>query len=76
MCTLDPSDFSYRSDSTSFTLPMEKLPALAFSCGAEFELYHDNELYYFYPVQLRQQCARWALLVDLLAQRRREGEAT
>ncbi len=76
VCTLDPSGFSYRSDNTAFSVPAEKLPALAFSCGAEFELYHDRELYYFYPAAQRQQCARWALLTDLLTQRRREGEAT
>ena len=76
VCTLDPTGFSYRSDSTAFSLSAKKLPALAFSCGAEFELYHENELYYFYPAAQRQQCARWALLVDLLAQRRREREST
>ena len=76
VCTLDPSGFSYRSDSTAFSLSAEKLPALAFSSGAEFELYHENELYYFYPTTQRQQCARWALLVDLLASRRRETETT
>ena len=71
VCTLDPTGFSYRSDSTAFSLPAEKLPALAYSSGAEFELYHENELYYFYPTAQRQQCARWALLVDLLAEKRR-----
>ena len=76
VCTLDPEGFSYRSDSTAFLLSTERLPALAFSSGAEFELYHENELYYFYPTQQRQQCTRWALMVDLLAQRRREREAT
>ena len=76
VCTLEPTGFAYRSGSAAFTLPMEKLPALAFSSGAEFELYHDGELYYFYPTAQRQQCARWALLVDLMAQRRREGETT
>ena len=76
VCTLDPTGFAYRSAGTAFTLPMEKLPALAFSAGAEFELYHENELYYFYPTAQRQQCARWALLVDLMARRRREGDTT
>ena len=75
-CILDPGGFAYRSDSVSFSVPMDKLPALAYSSGAEFELYHENELYYFYPTAQRQQCARWARLVDLLAQRRREGETT
>ena len=49
---------------------MEKLPALAFSCGEEFELYHENELHYFYPLEESKQVARWALAVDLMAERR------
>ena len=73
-CTLDSKVFSYRSEKTSFDIPTEKLPALAFSCGKEFELYHDGELYYFYPLEQPRQVARWALAVDLLAERRRKGE--
>ena len=73
-CTLDPSAFSYRSASVEFSIPTEKLPALAFSCGKEFELYRDGELYYFYPLEQPRQVARWALFVDLLAERRRAAE--
>ena len=69
-CRLTAEAFSYRSAQTEFTIPTEKLPALAFSCGEEFELYHEGELYYFYPVEQRRQVARWALMVDLLAERR------
>lgn len=76
VCTLTPEAFTYRSPSVSFSIPTAKLPALAFSCGKEFELYWKDELYYFYPVENRQQVARWALAVDLLAERFRgtEGE--
>jgi DNA-directed RNA polymerase subunit RPC12/RpoP len=69
-CFLCAEGFRYRSDSMDFSIPMERLPALAFSCGAEFELYHDRELCYFYPIEHPQQCARWALLVDMAAARR------
>ena len=69
-CELDPKAFRYRSDKKSFEIPVEKLPALAFSCGEEFELYHGNELHYFYPTEERNQVARWALAVDLMAERR------
>ena len=70
-CTLTAEAFSYRSDSAAFTIPTEQLPALAFSCGQEFELYHNGELYYFYPAGQRLQVARWALTADLLAERRK-----
>ena len=69
-CSLTPEAFHYRSATEEFTIPTQQLPALAFSCGTEFELYHDGELYYFYPKSERQQPARWALAVDLLAQQR------
>ena len=45
---------------------------MAYSCNEEFELYHNNELHYFYPEKDRQQAARWALLVDMLAERRQK----
>lgn len=75
VCTLDKDAFRYRSDSVDFAIPTERLPALAFSCGEEFELYYEGELYYFYPTEQRQQCARWALMADLLTERRRAERA-
>ena len=58
-----------------FEIPVGKLPALAFSCAEEFELYHNDELHYFYPTEEPKQVARWALAVDLMAERRKkEGE--
>ena len=65
-CELTASGFSYRSASTSFEIPIGVLPALPFSCGEEFEAYHNDELYYFYPVENRRQVVRWALAVDML----------
>lgn len=75
-CMLDTKSFRYRSDTEDFTIPTEKLPALAFSCAEEFELYHNNELHYFYPLEHPEQAARWGLAADLLAERRktRKGE--
>ena len=70
VCTLNREAFTYRSDHTSFTIPTEKLPALAFSCGKEFELYDNGEQYYFYPGENPQQAARWSLIIDLLREER------
>ena len=69
-CSLTSAGFSYRSATEDFTIPAEQLPALCFSCGKEFELYHDGLLHYFYPLTERQQVARWALLVDLFTEER------
>ena len=73
-CTLNPSSFSYKSQSMEFSVKLEDMDALAFSCDEEFEIYNGDDLLYFYPVENRQQVARWALLVDLIAQRRRTYE--
>ena len=73
-CTLTEAGFAYRSGSVEFFIPTEKLLALPFSCGEEFECYHGDELYYFYPEENRQQVARWALLADLMTERHREQQ--
>ena len=67
-CFLTNDGFRYEGNLkvTAFEYDYKVLRALAFSCGEEFECYYDNELYYFYPKQNKQQCAKWALLVDEL----------
>ena len=69
LCTLTEEGLSFDSEETSFTVKRDMLPALPFSCGKEFEVYHEDELWYFYPVHDRCQVARWALLVDLMHER-------
>ena len=69
-CTFNKSAFTYRSDKTSFTIPTDRLPALAFSCGREFELYYGGEQYYFYPKKDRRQVMRWSLMADLFREER------
>ena len=71
VCVLTPEAFTYRSEQIAFSIPTENLPGMAFSCGLEFEVYYEGELYFFYPEQQPQQAARWALAVDLLTERRR-----
>ena len=70
VCTLTKDEFTYRSENIEFSIPTENIPALAFSCNKEFELYHNDLQYYFYPVENRRQAARWALIVDLLREER------
>ena len=68
--TLSKDAFTYHSDKTDFSIPTERIPALAFSCGSEFELYYQGEQYYFYPTDNGQQTARWSLLIDLFREER------
>ncbi len=68
ICYLTNNEFRYEGDLKvpKFTIAMDHLKALAFSCGEEFECYYNDELYYFYPIENKEQCAKWALIVDEL----------
>jgi hypothetical protein len=71
-CTLSAEGFSYRSDSVTFTIGFDALPALPFSVDAEFETYYNGDQYYFYPRENRRQVVRWALIVDIVKEMRDE----
>ncbi|MBR0156378.1 MAG: VTT domain-containing protein [Clostridia bacterium] len=74
VCTLTAEGFAYTSPANSFSVGFDLLPALPFSCGEEFETYHDERLFYFYPKKNRIQVARWALIVDLIKELSDEKE--
>lgn len=74
VCTLTNEGFRYSSAANGFSTGFDLLPALPFSCGKEFETYHDERLYYFYPKENRNQVARWALIVDLIKELSDERE--
>lgn len=68
-CTLSKEGFSYSSGDNSFSVGFDKLSALPFSCGKEFETYNGDRLYYFYTVRNKVQVVRWALLADLFKEK-------
>lgn len=74
VCTLTKEGLTFASKEETFTIDGSLLPALPFSCNKEFEAYHDDKLYYFYPVETRRQVARWALFADLMEESRHETE--
>ena len=73
-CVLGPDVFSFTGEvageDASFTIPAKEMRPLPFSCGEEFETYHEGRLYYFYPEKDRAQCARFALVSDLMSEGR------
>ena len=73
LCVLSEEGFRYIGNGKDFLIDYSLLPALAFSCDKEFELYYENDLYYFYPVENRRQVVRWGLYVDLIRERN-DGE--
>ena len=72
VCTLTKEAFFFRSEKEEFTIGLDHLMGLPFSCHKQFELYHGDDLYYFYPEKDPQQVVRWALIVDLIREVRHE----
>jgi len=75
-CTLTKDEFKFEGNLkvNCFSIPINILKALPFSCNEEFECYFNDELYYFYPTTNKQQCVKWALLTDLLVKGKEEDE--
>ena len=65
-CSLTYNEFSYNSQSASFTYFTKKLQAILFTAGRMIETYHNNEQYYLHPVENPIECARWAHIVDII----------
>ena len=66
---LDARQVSFRSTVSDlfFSYTVDCLEGIAYSVKEEFELYHEDELYYFYPPKgERAVCTRVALLFELL----------
>ncbi|MBR4767818.1 MAG: VTT domain-containing protein [Lachnospiraceae bacterium] len=66
---LDREKVSFRSSVSDlyFEYAIANLEGIAYSVNEEFELYYENELYYFYPPkEERIVCTRVALLFELL----------
>ena len=65
-CRLTHDEFSYESPNVSFTYSMDKIQAMAFTSGDHFEIYYEDEMYYFCPDENPAQSARWAHIVDII----------
>ena len=65
-CRLTFDGFTYESANENFYYPMDKLRGIPFNSGQEFELYHDDQMHYFYPDEKPVQVARWAHIVDII----------
>lgn len=77
VCSLDNNEFVFKgklNKEINFAIPVNKLRALAFSSGEEFECYYNDELYYFYPTYNKTQCCKWALIVDEINREVNENE--
>lgn len=66
-CTLTTEGIRYIG--TIYSIPVEKffklenIPALPFGVNEDFEIYHDQTLYYFVPDNIRE-CAKWSVVEE------------
>ena len=68
--TLTDRGVSYFKDGKQvFFYSIDSLEGIAYSVNEEFELYHNNRLYYFYPEGDKRICTRLALIYDLLKEK-------
>ncbi len=78
VCILTKEQFTFNgmvnNNGVTFNIPTIKLKALPFSANEEFECYYDNILYYFYPIENPQICAKWSLTQDLIYQMVKDNE--
>lgn len=67
---LDGEKLSFKSDVSDlyFEFKIEDKEAIAYSVNEEFELYYNDELYYFYP-ENGKECTRVSLVFELLKER-------
>lgn len=70
-CYLDENGFKFvgkTKNDEEFFIPYHDLHALPFAIGKEFECYRDEFLYYFYPLDFKDNATKWSLIVDVVNQ--------
>lgn len=65
---LDAEKLYFKSELSDlyFEYKVSALDGIAYSVNEEFEMYYNEELYYFYPCENRKVCTRVALLFEIL----------
>lgn len=44
---------------------IKNIQALPFGCGEDFEIYHNNDFYYFAPIENKKQCVKWSITTEI-----------
>ena len=67
----DKNKLSYKSSEKDiyFEYETNKIEGIAYSVNEEFEMYHEGQLHYFYPVKDKWICTRIALLQELIKEK-------
>ena len=66
-CTLTHEGIRYvgtkNNENVDILFRLENMPALPFGVNEDFEIYHDQTLYYFIPENIRE-CAKWSVVEE------------
>lgn len=67
ICTLTHQGITYEGtingNNKSILFKLENIPALPFGVKEDFEIYHDQTLYYFVPENIRE-CVKWSVVEE------------
>lgn len=77
ICTMTNEEFKFKgklNEEEEFALDFNTLKGLPFSAGIQFECYYNDALYYFYPKENPNVCAKWALILDEIMREREKYE--
>ena len=50
---------------TEILFKLQNVPAIPFGVNEDFEIYHNDTLYYFIPDNIRE-CVKWSVVGELL----------
>lgn len=65
----------YVEKEIEFSIPIKSLKALPFGAGTEIDCYYEDFLYYMYFKENKNQCVKWALIIDELYKLEIENES-
>ena len=67
-CRLDQNGLSYLGSSDGefvhYYFPLQLMPTLLFGCREDFEIYHENQFYYFVPKNNLDQVIKWSIYTE------------
>lgn len=67
-CFLNSEGLRYRGtqngQEVDIFFPISIMPTLLFGCNEDFEIYHDNQFYYFLPIENRLQTVKWSIYTE------------
>jgi len=72
MTTINAEELIYQGllmgEETKISFPIKKIQTILFGPNEDFEVYHEDEFYYFVPENIKE-CVRYTILADVFYER-------